>query len=333
MTAEDFAVLFEHSADGLVIAAPDGRLTHVNPAAAEMLSRPTDALRGQWADAAFAAHPALLTLLAAADGDSAQLDLPAERAAYARLVHLPSGSRALLLHDVSAARQLDARREALIHTLAHDLRNPVAAIAGYAGLISVAGDLNEEQSHYLSRINDTALKLHEVAAALADLAWIGANMPIKRLPLQLETTLTQALSDIANTADVKQIALHTTQDSPLPPVIGDPDRLRTALYHLLHNAIRYSEPGTTVEIRLWAGDGSVWCAVSDHGFGLTPEDLERAFDRFFRSEDPRVHALPGGGIGLTLARRIAMQHGGDLTAVSALNEGSTFTVRLPAADA
>lgn len=331
MTAEDFAVLFEHSADGLMIAAPDGRLTHVNSAAAEMLALPTDALRGQLADAAFAAHPALLTLLAAADEDSAQLDLPAERTADARLVHLPSGSRALLFHDISAARQLDSRREALIHTLAHDLRNPVAAIAGYAGLISVAGELNEEQSHYLSRINDTALKLHEVAAALADLAWIGANMPIKRLPLQLDAIVAQAVADIANTADVKQIALHTTQDSPLRPVIGDPDRLRTALQHLLSNAIHYSAPGSAVNIRLWSQDGSVWCAVSDHGFGLTPEDLERAFDRFFRSEDPRVRALPGGGLGLTLARRILMQHGGDLTAVSALNQGSTFTMRLPAA--
>lgn len=331
MTAEDFAALFQHSADGLLIVAPDGRLTHINPAAAHLLGLAPTALLGQPTARTLSAHPALQSLLESDDAADIEVDLPAERAAHARLVRLPSGGRALLLHEITQARQLELRREALIHTLAHDLRNPVAAIAGYVGLINVAGELNEEQSHYLSRINDTALKLHEVAATLADLAWISAGMPIKRLPLQLEAVLAKAAANVANFADVKQIAIGTTSQSPLPPVIGDAGRLQTALFHLLRNAVNYSDSGTSIEVRLWAGDGSVWCAVRDRGFGIAPDDLELVFDRFFRSEDPRVRALPGGGLGLTLARRILMQHGGDLTAVSALNEGSTFTVRLPSA--
>ena len=91
----------------------------------------------------------------------------------------------------------------------------------------------------------------------------------------------------------------------------------------------YSEPQQSVAIHAWSDTEEVYCSVADQGIGIADDEMELIFDRLYRSRDQRVLDIPGGGLGLTMARTIIERHGGDIWATSNLGEGSTFTFVLP----
>ena len=132
-------------------------------------------------------------------------------------------------------------------------------------------------------------------------------------------------------AKEKSITIAVSIQDPLPPVMGDPERIRLVIGKLLHNALLYSDTEQLVAVHAWGDDSEAYCSIADRGFGISDEELELVFDRLFRSKDERVQALPGGGLGLTIARRILQRHGGDIWASSNLGKGSTFTFVLPSA--
>ena len=105
------------------------------------------------------------------------------------------------------------------------------------------------------------------------------------------------------------------------------------LDNLMENACKYSEPGTPIIIRTWPEPGAVALAVEDRGCGIPPEDLSRVFEPFYRAESARQLGHAGVGLGLAVARRIALTHGGTITAESTPGRGSRFVVRLPRAPA
>ncbi len=211
------------------------------------------------------------------------------------------------------------------------MRNPIAALIGYAELID--GDLDPEQRLFLQRVRDTAAKLHAVAADLVDLAWIEAGMPLKQTRLELRQIIQSVIEALTPVAQAKQITFFISVQEPLSPIMGDPDRIHAVIYALLHNAILYSGEQQMVAVHAWGDHQQVFCSVADRGIGIAPDELELVFDRLYRARDPRVRALPGSGLGLTLARRIINRHGGEIWATSEPDKGSTFAFRLPACDA
>ncbi len=336
MIASDSLVnefVFRRTSNGLLIADANGVLAQVNPAATALLDQPADRLIGSTVQRIFANNPALLNLFTRSDDAVLDVRLPRKRLAEGIAATLADGCRIVLLQDVSEQRELDARREAFIAQMAHDLRNPIAALIGFADLIETVGDLNDEQKHFLQRSKDTANKLHDVAAELVDLAWVEAGMPLKHLPIDLKQTIESAIAELTPMAQAKKITIFLSVQDPLPAVIGDPNRIRLVVYKLLHNAILYSGAEQIVAIHAWSSGQEVLCSVADRGIGISAEELEMVFDRLYRSRDERVKVLPGGGIGLTIAKRIVSRHGGDLWGVSELDKGSTFTFRLPAVNA
>jgi two-component system sensor histidine kinase VicK len=115
--------------------------------------------------------------------------------------------------------------------------------------------------------------------------------------------------------------------------MGDRQRLKLVIHHLLHNAIVYSPPDQTIAIHAWGDEHEVYCSVADRGIGIADDELELIFDRMYRSRDEHVREIPGGGLGLTIARTVIERHGGDIWATSNYGEGSTFTFVLPAVEA
>jgi two-component system sensor histidine kinase BaeS len=118
-----------------------------------------------------------------------------------------------------------------------------------------------------------------------------------------------------------------------PWAVVDPVRFRQIAGNLLTNAIRHTPPGGRVEVRAYARAGDLIVEVADTGEGIAAADLPHVFDRFWRADRARARATGGSGLGLSIARKLAQAHGGDVTAASTLGAGSTFTVRLPAAPA
>lgn len=329
-TQQCYDYLFRHTADGILIADDQSQLVAVNPAAASMLRLTVEELLGKPPAGCLSKHPALVNLFTR-DGDQIlDVRLPKRRLAVGIATSFDDGTRLVLLQDVTEARDLESRREALVAAVAHDLSNPIAALSGYAELIAKFGDLNENQARFTERIVQTAGKIHEVAGPLVNLAWIEAGLPLAHVPIELGSSIRNVVAELTSLAHQHQITLAISVQSPMPHIIGDPERIAIAIHNVLHNAIIYSFPEQTIAVHAWGDDNEAYCSVADQGMGIPDDELELVFDRLYRSRDQRVLAIPGGGLGLTMARTIIQRHGGDIWATSNPGAGSTFTFVLPA---
>lgn len=322
--------LMRSTADGLLLADAASTITHINPAAAALLVVTPDQVMGRKPQEVFRRNQQLLNLFLREGEQRLDVRLPRQRLATGIAETLRTGERVVLLQDVTEKRDLDTRREMLIRSIAHDLRNPISAVGGFADLIAKFGDLNEQQDKFLLRIRQTSSKLQDMIASLVDLAWIEAGMPMTHVPIRLGEAIEQAIREVRDLAQKHKVGIATSLQKPLPVVMGDPERLHLAIYHLLHNAIIYSAAEDNVVIHAWGDEHEVYCSVADQGLGISDSELELVFDRMYRSRDEAIRNIPGGGLGLTVARTIIRRHGGDIWASSNLGAGSTFTFVLPA---
>jgi len=154
-------------------------------------------------------------------------------------------------------------------------------------------------------------------------------MPMETVPLRLDKVIREALRGLTGFARDKQMTIAVSAQEPMPQIMGDSERLKQAIYHLVHNAILYSNLEHTVAIHAFCDGQQVQCAVADQGIGIEADELPLIFDRFYRAKDDQVRNLPGGGLGLTLAQAIIERHGGTIQAESVYGQGSTFTFSLP----
>jgi PAS domain S-box-containing protein len=321
--------IFRSTADGILIANSDNQLVAVNPAAAAMLRLTVEELIGKPVEQCFRHNPALVNLFTRSGDQILDVHLPKRRLAVGVSTCFKDGTRLILLQDVTEQRDLESRREALITAVKHDLRNPIAAMGGYAELVAKFGDLNDNQKRFTGRIQQTAARIDELIGPLVDLAWIEAGLPLAHVPIQLADIIRNVVASLSSLAASRRVTIAISVQSPMPPIMGDPARIQIAVHNILHNAIIYSFPEQTVAAHAWSDTHEAYCSVADQGIGIADDELEQIFDRLYRSRDERVQALPGGGLGLTFARTIFRRHGGDIWASSNLNEGSTFTFVLP----
>lgn len=324
--------LFQRAAEGILITQPDGYLARLNPSAAAMLELTPDQVLGQHTAVLFKHRPDLIRLCNAPGEQQAEITLPHKRLASGVSIERPGGGRVVLLHDVTERESLDSRREALIRQIAHDFRNPLNAVDAYADLVLRFGPLAPDQAHMLSRVRQTAQKLYELSETLVDLAWVEAGMALDHRPFELAHLIREAIEQLEPEARARGITMVLSVQDPVPTVIGDPRRIKQAVIYLLENGVRYSYPDSNVAIHAWQDGAKVYCSVGDQGIGISPADLENIWDRMWRSNDERVRAVPGGGIGLTFARAIIQRHGGRIGVESVSDEGTTITFVLPLAE-
>ena len=330
---ERYDYLFRTTSDGLIALDREGRIERMNPAASAMLRLVPEDCLGRFPGQAFKGNRALINLLDIQSDVTVDVRLPENRLAVGFSVALEDGGRMAVLQDVTEQRELESRREALVRTIAHDLRNPLSALEGFAELVAKFGEVNEPQARFLTRIRQTSQKLYDLIGSLVDLAWIEAGMPLEHVPVQLSGLIASVVTELAPFARVRGVTIAVSRQDPMPIVMGDPLRLRLVIYNLLHNAILYSNAEQSLAIHCWQDEEQAYCSVADQGIGVVPSELDQIFDRMYRSSDEHVRNLPGGGLGLTMARTIVERHGGHVWAESTYGEGSTFTFVLPLAEA
>jgi two-component system sensor histidine kinase SenX3 len=156
----------------------------------------------------------------------------------------------------------------------------------------------------------------------------GANVAQQGRPVDINTVVSEAVDRSQLPAESKNIQLVVGGRADAR-VYGDQDLLVTALRNLIDNAIRYSPENTKVGIGIRAKDGLVAVSVTDQGDGLSPEDQERVFERFYRVDAARSRQTGGTGLGLSIVKHVISNHGGEVTLWSQPGQGSTFTIRLP----
>jgi signal transduction histidine kinase len=221
-----------------------------------------------------------------------------------------------------------------VTVVTHELRSPLTSIAGYLDL------LLEEESHegaeareaYLQIVKRNADRLLELINDLLDIARLEAGkLELKRLPLDLEGLIREVSRALRPQIKSKGQHLRLDLAGPLPVVTGDPERLTQILLNLISNAHKYTPQGGIITVATRAERAGVCIAVQDTGIGLSSEEQQQLFTKFFRGQHPLAREAGGTGLGLAIARVLVELQGGTLTVVSAPGQGSTFNVTLPAA--
>lgn len=214
-------------------------------------------------------------------------------------------------------RSLLERQERFIHDASHELRTPVTIARGHLELLERRAPEVDVALEELQRVDAIIERLLVLAtAAQPDF--------VRREELELEPSLEEIL---VRWSGVAPRAWRLGSVTP-GRLLADGDRLRTALDALIENAIKYSEPGTAIELRARPATGGVLIELEDEGCGIAEEALSRIFDRFARADSARTRAAGGAGLGLAIVDAIAKAHGGTCT-VSSTDTGTTFALWLP----
>ena len=224
----------------------------------------------------------------------------------------------------------ERRRRELISDVAHELRTPLATIEGYVeGLRD--GIVAPDASTWALLGTETG-RLHRLVDDLQKVSRAEERqLDLQIVEVEPRSLVEAAVRSAASPYEVKGVGLENLAGSRLPSVEVDPDRMEEVLANLLENALRHTPRGGCVEVGAERRGSQVELSVSDTGEGVTPEHLERVFERFFRSDPVRSRATGGSGIGLTIARAIVEAHGGTLRAESnGSGLGVRFVITLPA---
>jgi PAS domain S-box-containing protein len=228
-------------------------------------------------------------------------------------------------------RELDRLKDEFISLVSHELRTPLTSIRGYLELLldGGAGELTEDQSRFLAVVDRNSKRLMHLVGDLLFLAQVEAGkLALELAELSLDDIVAEAVEAAKPIADEKGIELRVTLES-VPTMVGDRSRLAQVLDNLVSNALKFTAAGGSVDVRVSADCGDALIEVADTGMGIAPAEQEYLFDRFFRSSEATERAIPGTGLGLTIAKAIVERHEGTIEVESAAGEGTTMRVRLP----
>jgi signal transduction histidine kinase len=222
-------------------------------------------------------------------------------------------------------------KDEFLATLSHELRTPLNAMLGWARILQSSNLDKDTAKHAVETIYRNARVQAQLIDDLLDVSRIiSGKLHLEPQPLEVAPAIQAAIDVVQPAASAKGIDLEMSIDRGPGRVSADPDRLQQVLWNLLHNAVKFTPAGGSVQISVERIDSSVRIAVRDTGQGIEPEFLPNVFDRF-RQADSSTTRLHGGlGLGLGIVRSLVELHGGSVAATSdGTGRGSTFTVTLP----
>jgi len=240
---------------------------------------------------------------------------------------VPLGTIAFV-EDISERRRLEAVRRDFAANVSHELRTPIGALGVLAETL-----VDEDDPQVIRRLAQHIMSEAERAGRLIgdllDLSRIEAGGVLVETSLDILDVVATATERVVALAAQRHVQVLVTAPDATLPVRGDERQLVSALVNLLDNAIKYSEPGSQVEVTAVVDRRWIVVTVRDQGIGIPPKDLERIFERFYRVDRARSRETGGTGLGLSIVRHVATNHGGTVAVASREGEGSTFTLRLP----
>ncbi|MEA2322165.1 MAG: two-component system, OmpR family, sensor histidine kinase BaeS [Solirubrobacteraceae bacterium] len=230
----------------------------------------------------------------------------------------------------AALRRQDELRRATAADVTHELRSALVGVFARVELLQDA--LGRDQQAVLAQMAGDARRLHRLVDDVDRLAEAqGPGLLMHRRPIALDAIVRARVDACGDLSRARSIAL-SRRVAPAW-VRGDPDRLSQVLENLLANALRYTDPGGRVCVRLDVRGREAAIEVADSGIGIAPEHLGRIFDRFWRAPAAHERTAEGSGVGLALVSELVLAHGGRVEVSSRPGRGSCFTVLLPLADA
>src|SRR6476661_2857714 len=235
----------------------------------------------------------------------------------------------LLADDRTEITRTEEIRNDFVANVSHELKTPVGAISLLAEALEASPDDEEAVRRFAKRMHKESTRLAALVQDIIELSRLqGANVAQQAHPVDINTVVAEAVDRSQLPAESKNIEIVVGGRTDAM-VYGDQDLLVTALRNLIDNAIGYSPENTRVGVGVRARDGLVAVSVTDQGEGLSAEDQERVFERFYRVDSARSRHTGGTGLGLSIVNKVMANHGGEVTIWSQPGQGSTFTIRLP----
>lgn len=231
-------------------------------------------------------------------------------------------------------QQANQAKSEFVSLVAHELRTPMTSIRGYADMLikGVDGQLTPQQVEFARIINGNVERMQILVSDLQDISRIETGqLRLEIKPTSLAEAMGDALQSTKPQIEARAQRLSVEVPADLPQIRADPARTTQVLVNLLSNACKYTPEGGSIHVRAWADGSYVYCAVSDTGIGMSPEDCARLFTKFFRSDNPVVQETPGTGLGLCIVKSLVELQGGVIAVESELGKGTTFTFTLPVA--
>jgi len=332
-----FEAILAATADGLIVLDHTGRVELVNPAAASLLGHAVEDLVDTVVDV-----QELLGLAEPLENGAAEeilLSEPEHCVLMVRMNRIASGDgqpagHVLSVRDITAEREAAVMKNEFVSMVSHELRTPLTSIKGYVDLIADgdAGEINEVQKEFLTIVQENSNRLVSLINDILDISRIESGRVHLRVdPLDM-TEIIQGVADTFRTmADNSDVELMWVAEDPLPRAVGDRDRIGQVLMNLVSNAIKYSPGGGSVTIRARQDGEEVVVSVLDTGIGISPEDQEKLFTKFYRVDSSLTRDIGGTGLGLSICKSVVELLGGDVGCESEAGEGSTFWFSLPIA--
>ncbi|RJQ54348.1 MAG: response regulator [Actinobacteria bacterium] len=238
------------------------------------------------------------------------------------------------LHDITAEREISQMKNEFVSTVSHELRTPLTSIKGYVDLIldGEAGEINEIQQEFLTIVKQNSDRLVSLINDLLDISRIeSGRIHLKIQPIDVQDSIQGAVNTFRAVLDQTGMELITQMPKNIPHAAGDRDRVGQVLTNLISNAIKYSPGGGTVSVKAKQRENQIVFSVSDSGIGISKDDQEKLFSKFFRVDSSLTREIGGTGLGLNICKTIIELLGGQIWVESQLGKGSTFHFTLPVA--
>jgi len=235
----------------------------------------------------------------------------------------------IMLHDVTDVRKLESVRSEFVANVSHELKTPITSIKGYIETLLLDDErLSDNQRKFLEIAARQSDRLQAIIDDLLTHSRIERESELERETIEVEALFKSVSSFCKQQANQRSITITANLPDNLS-VSGNARLLEQALINLLDNALKYSEPNTTITLEgLVAGDKIV-LRVIDEGVGIEEKHLPRLFERFYRTDRARNRKGGGSGLGLAIVKHIALAHGGRVEVESTVGKGSTFSIILP----
>jgi PAS domain S-box-containing protein len=235
--------------------------------------------------------------------------------------------------DTSAIKRVNRVRANFVSMVSHELRTPLNSVHGFVDLLlqGQMGELNEEQHKYLGYVQEGVQQLVSIVEDILFLTRSDSGQfEMKRQEVDFSVLVNQVVNGLQPLALKASVSLNEDIPAPSPIVCVDSQRMKQVLNNLVTNAIKFTPPDGTVTIRVRpCSERFVMICVSDTGYGIPVEDRPHIFERFYQSNHALQSKMGGYGLGLSIAKLIVEQHGGEISFDSVIDKGTTFYFTAP----
>jgi len=224
--------------------------------------------------------------------------------------------------------QMENLRQEFISNVSHEIQSPLTSINGFTKALEDDRLSAEERHHYLGIIENESMRLSRITQDLLKMAALESDqVRFEPKPYRLDKQIRDLI--LASEPQWQEKGIEMDVSLAETEIIADEDLLSQVWTNLIHNSIKFTPQGGKISIALHPRDGQIEFQITDTGIGISKEDQERIFERFFKADPARTRAAGGSGLGLSIARKIVEMHRGAIGVKSELGAGATFTVVLP----